>query len=118
MRTTHQSRFRVFALTAQLTLALVGSAAAQVTTGTLAGSVRDQTGRPLAKAEVRVNDDRRQTIRTSVTDDGGFYRFVDLPPASYGVSASATGFRQVTHTDVPVLVDSIARIDFQLPLAT
>jgi hypothetical protein len=110
-------RVRILLLTGQLALGLAVPVVAQVTTGAIEGVVRDQTGQPLAKAGVRVDDDRHRIIRTAVTDESGFYRFIDLAPATYGMAASATGFQQLTRDSVPVRVDSVVRIDFQLPLA-
>jgi len=100
-----------------LTLGWATQSAAQVTAGTLVGSVTDPTGQPLARAEVRVTDDLRHVSRTAITDETGRYRVVDLPPAEYGISASAAGFGQLTRRAVRVPVDSTVRVDFQLALA-
>ncbi len=91
---------------------------AQVATGAIAGSVVDATGRPIDGAEVRVDDPLHGGDRTALTDASGLYRLVGLTPSSYRVVVTAAGFREVTRRDVPVAVDSTARIDFELPLAT
>ena len=108
---------RVFTAVGMLALGTATSALGQVTTGALIGSVTDPTGLALARVEVRVADESHGVVRTAATDNFGLYRFVDLPPASYTVTAAATGFRPVTRGDVPVPVASTVRIDFQLSLA-
>ena len=100
-----------------LILCTGGRLFAQVTSGALTGSLTDPTGQPLARAEVRASDALHGITRTAVTDQTGLYRFVDLPPASYTVVATATGFREATRSGVVVTVDSTVRIDFQLSLA-
>ena len=89
---------------------------AQVTSGTLVGSVTDASGQPIADAEVRVDNAPHGVVRTAATDASGFYRFVDLPPASYTVSVSRSGFRPAARADVAIAVASGVRIDFKLPL--
>src|SRR5213592_357781 len=94
------------ALLGILLLCIAAPGAGQVTAGALMGSVTDQTGQPLARAEVRVDDQLHRVRRTAFTDETGLYRLVDLPPASYAVTASATGFGQVARDDVGVPVGS------------
>jgi hypothetical protein len=60
-----------------LILSAVTGASAQVTSGTLVGSVSDGSGRPIAQAEVRAADPRHGVFRTAATDASGFYRFAD-----------------------------------------
>src|SRR4051812_26563517 len=91
---------------------------AQVTKGTVVGSVTDAQGQPLSGAEVRVTDDLHRVLRTIQTDDAGLYRIPDLAPAVYTVSASANGFRSITRDPVVVPVDTTVRVDLQLSLAT
>lgn len=109
---------RFISAVALLVPGITAAVAAQATSGTLIGRVTDPTDRPLARADVRATDDLHGEARTAVTDESGFYRFVDLPPALYAISASAAGFRQTTRTAVPVTLDSTVRIDFPLQLAT
>ena len=68
---------------------------AQVTAGSIAGSVIDPSGRPIPGAAVVASDSLRASTRTAVCDEEGRYRFTDLAPALYDVSAAAQGFEQV-----------------------
>ena len=56
-------------------------------------------------------------VKTATSNSTGFYRFVELPPALYAISASARGFDKSTRTDVPLRVGTPLRIDFHLPVA-
>jgi outer membrane receptor protein involved in Fe transport len=98
-------------------LCLAPLAVAQVSTGTLVGSVIDASGQPVALAEVRASDPQHGIERTAATDASGAYRLADLPPASYAVQVSAAGFRAASRSAVAVAVATSIRVDFKLPLA-
>jgi len=68
---------------------------AQVATGSVSGSVSDPSGRPVPGATVVASDGARASARRAVSDETGRYRFADLPPALYDVSAAAQGFERV-----------------------
>jgi len=109
---------RTAAVLTILVAALSASAVqAQVTTGSVSGSVSDPSGRPVPGATVVASDGARASARTVVSDEMGHYRFADLPPALYDVSAAAQGFERVERRQVPVTVDSHLRLDFNLPVA-
>ncbi|MGH9630931.1 MAG: carboxypeptidase-like regulatory domain-containing protein, partial [Bryobacteraceae bacterium] len=57
----------------------------QVTTGIIAGVVVDPNNRPIAQAEVMVKDQARSLARSVKTNERGFYRVGELPPALYTV---------------------------------
>ncbi len=104
-------------MVALMLLSVAAIASAQVTTGTLIGSVTDASGQPIPQAEVRAADTLHGVARTAATDSSGFYRFVDLPPSSYSVAVSAPGFRPAARADVAVAVASNVRVDFRLPVS-
>jgi len=78
-------------------VALPGAAAAQLTTGTIAGTVVDATGAALPGATITLSSvgviGGSQVV---VTDEKGAYQFTRLVPGSYGVKAEQvqhfTGF--------------------------
>ncbi|MBE3109905.1 MAG: carboxypeptidase regulatory-like domain-containing protein [Acidobacteria bacterium] len=78
---------------------------AQVTTGSISGYVIDPSGTPIPRAAVAASDPLRGISRQAVTDDTGLYRFADLAPAVYEVSASAPGFETARST-ATLLVDA------------
>ncbi len=68
-------------------------AAAQLTTGTILGTVADQTGAALPGATVTIKRVETGTTRTLVTDERGRYRAPELDPGNYEVTAELQGFQ-------------------------
>jgi hypothetical protein len=62
-------------------------------TGSIAGTVLDSQGGAVAGATVTITDITTNIARTAVTNDTGRYVFVDVPPGSYAVAVTRTGFR-------------------------
>ncbi len=108
---------RATALALLVLLAATSPARAQVTTSTISGCVADPSGKPIQNAAITVSDDRKAFTRTSTTDGTGCYRVLDVPPATYQVSAAAAGFDTVHLGPVAVAVNSQLRVDFNLTLA-
>jgi hypothetical protein len=70
---------------------LSGAAAAQTTTGTLRGNVKDQTGGVLPGVTVEaVNDDSGMHLQATTGADG-FYN-LSVPPGPYTVTATLSNF--------------------------
>src|SRR5688572_18406095 len=91
-------------------LALAQSAA----TGTIEGSIADQTGAVLPGVTVVVkNVDTNQT-RELVTDDNGRYRATALQPGTYEVSATLTGFQNVALGNLIVQVGQTIPVDLRM----
>jgi hypothetical protein len=62
--------------------------------GTLAGTVTDADGTPLASAVVEIEAELERAFRRGTTTDAaGRYRIVALPPGPYRVSVRRTGYR-------------------------
>ena len=84
-----------------LVLALVGIlafpalSAAQMTRGSLGGTVRDDTGGVLPGVSVTITNEDTGIVRTVVTNAEGFYRLPALEPGGYTVTAELTGFRRL-----------------------
>jgi hypothetical protein len=94
---------------------LTAVASAQTTTGTLRGSVKDQTGSALPGAAVEaVNDDTG--FRTAATTEATGLFNITVSPGSYSVTATLPSFGTETRK-VRVLVGQIVRLDFDLQLA-
>jgi len=88
-----------------ISLALASLAAscvafAQSTYGTISGAITDATAAAIPGAKVEAQNQQTMTSRTIVTDEGGRYRFVNLDPGSYTISASATNFGRAVQKDV------------------
>lgn len=99
-----------------LTLTFAAPSSAQVATGTLAGSVTDSSGAVVPHATVVATDETSGLARTAPTDETGGYHIAGLPPGTYGVAASASGFDRRLQRIV-VSVDTTVRVDFALAIA-
>ena len=74
-------------------LLLAEAAAAQTITGTILGAVSDAQGGALPGVAVTLSSDQLPGgPRTGVTDAGGRYRFPNLPPGDYTLTAALPGF--------------------------
>jgi len=74
---------RVLLTCVALTLAAAIASAQGVQTGTLTGTVRDQSNLQLPGAAVTVTSTALQGARTAATDANGVYAVAGLPPAVY-----------------------------------
>ena len=70
----------------------VALAQASATQGALSGTVRDQSGSPVGGVAVTVTSDAQGFSRTLTSDAQGNFRAVALPPGSYTVGITASGY--------------------------
>ena len=105
-------RIPVSAIIVALWLALVGSASAQETTGTLTGKLTD--GQGLALPGVTVTVTGTQGARSFVTDGEGLFRAPFLVPGAYDVRAELQGFKAVEQKAVPVSLGQTTSITLKL----
>jgi outer membrane receptor protein involved in Fe transport len=92
----------------------------------LSGSIKDALGRPIAGAEVRLEEGGR-VIARSRTDSAGAFLFKSLPPGTYVVIANQQGFKQTAQVvavtskmhggPVPVTMEAEAPLTLQLAAA-
>jgi outer membrane receptor protein involved in Fe transport len=75
-----------------LVLGVVSPVFAQRVTGTLVGTVKDDTGAVLPGVTVGLTGEKVVGTQTTTTNEEGFYRFPALPPGSYDLTFSLTGF--------------------------
>jgi len=95
-------------------LALPSASFAQVL-GSIAGNVKDGSGAVLPGVTVDAASPALiEKVRTAVTDGSGQYRIVNLPPGTYSVTFSLTGFSSVKREGVEVSTNITANIDGEL----
>ncbi|HEY2931327.1 MAG TPA: TonB-dependent receptor [Acidobacteriota bacterium] len=100
-------------------LALLGCAAAlnaQVTTGTILGTVADPSGAVIPGASVTATHVETGISRATVTDDSGSYVLANLPIGTYRVTAELPGFKVAASGPFRLVVDQKLRSDFALAL--
>ena len=107
-------------LVAMLCLAVVfatgGTAFAQRTTGTLVGTVTDETGSVLPGVTVVIRGESIMGTQDNVTNEQGFYRFPALPPGTYHVAFTLASFSTFNRDGVRVSVGSTVEENVSLKL--
>lgn len=91
-----------------------GIALAQVTTGTILGTVSDSTGAVIPGAAVTLRNVNTGITRTVTTDAVGRYRASQLPLGDYEITAETPGFQAIVRSGVTLTVGREATVDFAL----
>ena len=91
-------------------------AAAQGTTGSISGSVVDESKSVLPGVTITVTNLGTGLERVQVSDTDGRYRVLDLPPGQYTVKAEISGFAPVLRSDLTVAIgrDLLADIEMKV----
>jgi outer membrane receptor protein involved in Fe transport len=100
-----------------LFFSLVCISHAQVTTGTLLGTIRDNSGAAIRGATVTVTNQHTGLSRVTVSGDDGTYATNLLPVGDYSISAEFAGFQREERT-VTLDIGSQVRVDFALRVGT
>src|SRR6188472_1926611 len=96
------ARLRTLAAAVIALGALTGSANAQVT-GTVTGTVKDPQGGVIPGAAVTLTSDTRGTKLPDVfTNEAGNFTVVNVPPDTYTVQISMSGFKPAKQSGVSV----------------
>jgi hypothetical protein len=85
--------------------------AQSTSTGTVAGTVSDQSGAVVAGATVTLTDKATNTPRTATTNESGRYIFTNVPPGTYDMSISKQGFATMKAPDVNVKVGTATTLN-------
>jgi hypothetical protein len=87
------------------------------TTGTIAGTVTDNTGALLPGVTVTATSPALIVSQTAVTNEQGVYRFPSLPPGEYALKYTLTGFGTVNREGIIVTIGFTATVPVQLAVA-
>jgi Carboxypeptidase regulatory-like domain/TonB dependent receptor-like, beta-barrel len=105
----------------RLTLLLLGllvipiSLSGQTEYGNITGVVSDPTGAVIPGAEVLVTNTATNVKKTTITTAGGEYN-VPVPPGTYQVQVTLTGFKRHVGDNVVVAAATTLRLDVKLQL--
>src|SRR6266568_2917714 len=91
---------------------------AQKFTGTLTGTVTDQSGAVVAGATVKVTSPTNGATRTTTTNAEGSFTLPELNPDAYDISVSKAGFKEVVQRNVVLHVADNVAVNVQLPVGT
>ncbi len=106
-------RLRIFS---SVVLAVLSGAGLMAQTSSLQGTVRDPSGQVVPGASAYLTNEATSVTRETVTDDIGFYQFVQVPPGTYSVRVELDGFKTAVRENTRLLVDSTITLDIELQL--
>jgi len=115
--TQQQSRFSIRAIALVICLCCIGAtfALAQSTnTGTIVGTVTDQSGAVVPDATITLTSPSTNDTRTTVTGHTGQYVFVNIAPGAYIITASKAGFELNKISNQTVQVGTQTTANFKL----
>ena len=106
---------RKFIVVALFLILAAGSAVAQVRTGILTGKVTDDQGEPLPGVSIIVSSPALiEGSRSEITNDRGFYRFMNLDPGVYFLKAEIQAFKPYEQSEIRVRLGLTATVDIKL----
>jgi hypothetical protein len=105
------AKLGVLAVLAQL---IAGSIAWGQATTSIRGTVTDSSGGYVGGASITLTNPESKIARTATTGDDGGYQFLFLPPGTYTLDVSATGFQKYEQTGLQLLVNTPVTVNVQL----
>jgi hypothetical protein len=87
-----------------------------VSTASIAGSVRDESGAVLPGVTVTATQTATGLVRTAVTDETGGYTLPSLPVGPYRVEFSLSGFRSYVQSGITLQVNSNPTVNATMAL--
>ena len=97
-------------------LVLAGTAAAQVGSAILTGTVLDPSSGAVPGAEITIVNSATGFRRNTMTNARGAYWFDSLQPGPYTIEARKAGFAAYTAKGVTLQVDQAGRLDIRMSL--
>jgi hypothetical protein len=82
--------------------------------GSVAGVVKDASGAVVPQVKLTLTSTATNSHLTVLTNPEGEFQFLQLPPATYKLTAEASGFKKETVASVLVQVDQITHVDLTL----
>src|SRR6476620_3252052 len=108
------ARGTLFALTVLMSVLMAAPAVAQVDTGTLLGTVKDQSGAVLPGATVTITHEGQGITLTTVTRADGTFIFTPIRTGAYTVETEFPGFKKGVRRGIPVAIQDQSVVDFSL----
>ena len=101
-----------------LLVATASLALAQITSATISGTIKDETGGVLPGVDLVIANLDTGLTRSAVTDSNGSFTVPGLPPGRYEARASLQGFRTGVQTGITLQVGQDAGLNFVLSVGT
>src|SRR5215831_19474529 len=87
---------------------------AQTLTGTVLGTITDQSHAVIPGVKVEIIDTNTNFHRTETTNESGFFAFANLNPGNLRIEVEHTGFRKIVRSDIELQANSTIRVDLEL----
>ncbi|MEX2300002.1 MAG: carboxypeptidase-like regulatory domain-containing protein, partial [Bryobacterales bacterium] len=87
---------------------------AQVTTGSIVGSIADNTGAVIPGASVTALNIQTGTEARTTTNESGTYEFLLLRPGTHVLSVESSGFQRLVRENVVVRTTEVTRVNLTL----
>src|SRR3954467_3605909 len=98
-----------------LFLSLVLLPASAFAQATIAGVVRDSSGAVLPGVTIEVSSAALiEKVRTATTDSTGQYRLTQLPPGTYSMTVTLTGFTSIKRDGIEVTGSGVVPINIAM----
>ncbi len=107
-------RKHVVLLAAVAVSLILGASRAEAQNGQISGIIKDASGGVIPGATVSAQNNETGLLRSAVSDSVGQYRIPALPPGRYAVKAELTGFTTEMRSDVTLVIDQNATLNFGL----
>jgi len=88
----------------------------QAATGTLDGTVTDQQGAVIAGAEIKMVDVTTNSTRSVTSNDVGRYTIVNIPPGTYDITVTKTGFTAAKYSAQKIDVGGVLTLNVALTI--
>ena len=90
------------------------SSFAQQTTGSILGTLSDQSGAVIVNTTVTLTDIGTSVARTAITNQSGLYQFVAIPPSNYQITVQKQGYKQLIQGPIVLPVSSTLQVNLTL----
>src|SRR2546426_1070451 len=97
---------------------LTGMAAAQVTTGSISGTVKDSGGAVLPGVSIKLTNTDTGVTRVVIADEVGRYNAPQLSLGGYEIAAELPGFQTALRRGVTLTIGREAVVDFALQVGS
>jgi len=87
-------------------------------TGSITGVVRDSSQAVVSGVRVQITNVQTNLSQESTSGSDGSFRVLALPAGTYNLTASATGFRKFTATNIDLKVNDQLRLDITLQVGS
>ena len=109
-----RKNFSIIAFASMFILSLTSFGFAQARTGNIEGVIKDPQGNVVPNVEVKATGVNIGFSRTVQTDDTGQFRIIQVPPGTYNVEATGTGFAVAKAENITVTIEQNTSVNFDL----